>query len=67
MKRISFLLLGAYAFIGFGCETQENEMAQEVQQKFQRGISGQGQVGPVDRSTDPFVRPRDSGTTTEYQ
>jgi hypothetical protein len=65
MKRISFLLLGGFALSAFACEQQDGPTAEEVQAKFERGITGGGQINPIDRSNDPYVKPRDPGTVAE--
>jgi len=47
----SAILLGACA------DPIEKPPAQEAAEKFQRGIRGEGTVGPMDRSDDPYVKP----------
>ena len=44
------LLLGACAGDG--------PTADDVREHFQRGLSGEGQLGPIDRRDDPYVNPR---------
>ncbi len=65
MKRLPLIFIGICAFGASACEQQDGPSADEVQAKLQRGITGQGQVNPVDRSNDPYVKPRDSGTVAE--
>jgi hypothetical protein len=31
---------------------------EELQEQVRRGVSGEGQLGPIDRSNDPYVKPR---------
>jgi cytochrome c556 len=52
-------LLAALAagLLAGGCAT-DSPPAEEVREHFQRGFSGEGQLGPIDRETDPFVEPR---------
>jgi hypothetical protein len=51
----AFLLAGA-AFLFGGCaDPLEQATLQEVPQKFQRGITGNGTLGPRDRSDDPNI------------
>jgi hypothetical protein len=47
----SAILLGACA------DPIEKPPAQEAGEKFQRGIRGEGTLGPVDRTDDPYVKP----------
>jgi hypothetical protein len=40
-----------------GCaDPLEKPSVQEVPEKFQRGITGNGTLGPVDRSDDPTIK-----------
>ncbi|CAN5732624.1 hypothetical protein BH20VER1_BH20VER1_12600 [soil metagenome] len=51
--------LAAAALLGFvGCAT-EGPTPEEVGEQFRRGAAGEGQLGPIDRSNDPYVRPRE--------
>ncbi len=46
-----------------GCaDPLEKPIGQEAQEHFQRGISGQGELGNIDRSDDPYVKPREGGS-----
>lgn len=58
MKRAlaSFASAGAL-FLGSCADTLEQPTTQEVQERFERGISGEGTIGPLDRSDDRYVRP----------
>jgi hypothetical protein len=47
----SAILLGACA------DPIEKPPAEEAGEKFQRGIKGEGTIGPVDRADDPYVKP----------
>ena len=40
-----------------GC-AEETPTAEDVREHFQRGLTGQGQLGPIDRQDDPYVNPR---------
>ena len=47
----------ASAILLGGCaDPLEKPVVQEAQEKFQRGITGNGTLGPVDRSDDPTIR-----------
>jgi len=51
------LLLASAAFLLGGCaDPLEKPIVQEAQEKFQRGITGNGTLGPVDRSDDPNIK-----------
>jgi hypothetical protein len=40
-----------------GCaDPLERPVVQEVPEKFQRGITGQGTLGPVDRADDQYIK-----------
>jgi hypothetical protein len=52
----AFLIVSA-AFLFGGCaDPLEKGTVQEVPEKFQRGITGNGTLGPMDRSDDPSIR-----------
>ena len=47
----------ASAILLGGCaDPLEKPVVQEAQEKFQRGVTGNGTLGPVDRSDDPNIR-----------
>jgi hypothetical protein len=51
------LLLASAAFLFGGCaDPLEQATVQEVPAKFQRGITGNGTLGPIDRSDDPAIK-----------
>ncbi len=52
----SAILLGSCA------DPLEKPPAQEASEKFQRGIRGEGTLGPMDRTDDPYVKPSISDT-----
>jgi hypothetical protein len=53
---IAFLVWSA-AVMFTGCaDPLEQPMVQEVPEKFQRGITGNGRLGPIDRTDDPYIR-----------
>jgi hypothetical protein len=46
-----------FALLLGGCaDPLEKGTLQEVPQKFQRGITGNGTLGPMDRSDDPYIQ-----------
>ena len=51
MKRLSILLAVGYALLVGGCaDPIEKRSTQEVEGQLQRGVTGQGQLGPIDRA-----------------
>jgi hypothetical protein len=50
MKRMSILLVVACTLIAGGCADRlEERSAQEVQGQLERGVTGQGTLGPIER------------------
>jgi hypothetical protein len=63
LKAAFALLLVASAIVFGGCtDPLEKPPAQEAGEKFQRGIRGEGTLGPLDRSDDPYVKPSAADT-----
>ncbi|MEP6698334.1 MAG: hypothetical protein ABJB09_01255 [Verrucomicrobiota bacterium] len=58
---LTVFALASAMYLG-GCADPLEQPGQEAAQHFQRGISGQGTLGPVDRSNDPYVRGGPSDT-----
>ncbi|MGI8482434.1 MAG: hypothetical protein ACR2MF_10295 [Chthoniobacterales bacterium] len=54
--------LGSAVLVGGCADPLEKPIGQEAQEHFQRGISGQGELGNIDRSDDPYVKPREGGS-----
>jgi len=52
---IAFFLAGLI-LLGGCADPIERPMANEAQEKFQRGITGNGTLGPIDRSDDPYIK-----------
>jgi hypothetical protein len=53
MKRGSILLALAGALFSVGCaDPLEKGSSTEVQNKLERGVTGQGNLGPIDRPAD---------------
>jgi hypothetical protein len=52
MKRTSLLLILAWLSAGGCADPVEQRSAQEVQGQFERGVTGQGTLGPIDRPPD---------------
>jgi hypothetical protein len=52
----AFLVLGAALFFCGCADPLEKGTVQEVPEKFQRGFTGNGTLGPMDRSDDPSIR-----------
>ncbi len=59
LKALSAAFCIASAILAAGCaDPLEKPMAQEAGEKFQRGITGHGTLGPMDRSNDPSKPPQ---------
>jgi hypothetical protein len=57
LKALSILFLIGSAILIAGCaDPLEKPVMQEVPQKFQRGVTGNGTLGPMDRSNDPTMK-----------
>ncbi|MBO0695747.1 MAG: hypothetical protein J2P56_06560 [Verrucomicrobia bacterium] len=50
MKRMTILLSVACLALGGCADPLEQRTTQEVQSQFERGVSGQGSLGPLERS-----------------
>jgi hypothetical protein len=56
LKAFSIAFLIANAILLAGCaDPLEKPMMQEAGEKFQRGITGNGTLGPMDRTDDPSM------------
>ena len=53
---VAFLLASAVFLYGGCADPLEQDTVREVPEKFQRGITGNGTLGPRDRSDDPNIR-----------
>jgi hypothetical protein len=55
MRPLSILMAVAFASFAIGCaDPLEQRTGEEMQSQFQRGITGQGQLGPEQRdASDP--------------
>jgi hypothetical protein len=50
MKRLSILFAIAWSVVAGGCaDPLEQRSGQEVQGQLERGVTGQGTIGPIDR------------------
>jgi hypothetical protein len=57
LKAFSIAFCIASAVLIAGCaDPFEKPIGQEAQEKFQRGITGNGTLGPVDRSEDQYIK-----------
>ena len=57
LKAFSIAFCIASALLFAGCaDPLEKPVIQEVPEKFQRGITGNGTLGPVDREDDPYIK-----------
>jgi hypothetical protein len=58
LKALSAAVCIASAILAAGCaDPLEKPMVQEAGEKFQRGITGHGTIGPIDRSDDRTIKP----------
>jgi hypothetical protein len=53
---VVLLLVGAALLCGGCADPLEQATVEEVPAKLQRGITGNGTLGPIDRSNDPNIR-----------
>jgi hypothetical protein len=57
LKAFSIAFCIATAVLLAGCaDPLEKPVMQEVPQKFQRGITGNGTLGPMDRTDDQYIK-----------
>lgn len=57
LKAFSIAFLIANAILLAGCaDPLEKPVMREVPEKFQRGITGNGTLGPMDRTDDPNIK-----------
>ena len=67
MKPISILFATVWALIwGVCADPLEQTTVQDVQEHFQRGVSGQGHLVPNDSENNQLGRPSASETPPEY-
>ena len=53
MKSLSLLLVIAGTLLAGGCaDPLEQRSTQEVQSQLERGVTGQGRIGPINRTED---------------
>ncbi len=53
MERLSILLAVAWMLFGGSCaDPLEQRSTGEVQAQLERGVTGQGQIGPINRTQD---------------
>lgn len=58
LKALSAAFCIASAILAAGCaDPLEKPLAQEAGEKFKRGITGGGTLGPIDRSNNPDAKP----------
>jgi len=57
LKAFSIAFCIASAILIGGCaDPLEKPLGDEAQEKFKRGITGQGTLGPMDRTDDPYIK-----------
>jgi len=57
LKALSAAIWIASAILMVGCaDPLEKPITQEASEKFQRGITGHGSLGPLDPSSDPNLK-----------
>jgi hypothetical protein len=58
LKALSAAVCIASAILAVGCaDPLEKPITQEAGEKFKRGITGGGTLGPIDRSNNPEAKP----------
>jgi hypothetical protein len=58
LKALSAAVCIASAILAAGCaDPLEKPITQEASEKFQRGITGHGTLGPIEHSNDPNAEP----------
>jgi hypothetical protein len=61
LKALSAAICIASAMLVVGCaDPLEKPITQEASEKFQRGITGHGTLGPIDRSNDQNLKPSEA-------
>ena len=55
MKRMSILLMIAWLIAGGCADPLEQRTTQEVQGQFERGVTGQGTIGPLERPPEDLA------------
>jgi hypothetical protein len=53
---VAFLLLTGAFLLGSCADPLEKGTVREVPERLERGITGNGTLGPMDRSNDPSIR-----------
>jgi hypothetical protein len=57
LKAFSIAFCIASAILVGGCaDPLEKPIGDEAAEKFKRGIRGEGQLGPIDRSDDQYIK-----------
>jgi len=71
MNRVlAFIASAGALFLSSCADSLDQQTTQELGERFQKGITGEGTIVPRDRSDDPFVRsnePGGPGAPTEPQ
>jgi len=57
VRHLLTLAISAATLLLGGC-AEDASTVEDVREHFQRGLSGEGQIGPIDRRDDPYVNPR---------
>jgi len=57
MKRLAVLFFAAAAFFTSCADPNEAVSGEEVQARLQRGVTGQGQLGPINRGEEETTVP----------
>jgi hypothetical protein len=52
----TFLAFAAALLVAGCADPTEQITGQELGDKFKRGVTGQGTIGPIDRTDDPYVQ-----------
>lgn len=57
---LTVLLCAAALIIGGCADELEQQTVNDVPEHLQRGITGEGRLGPRDRSDDPYIKTRNA-------
>jgi len=68
--RVKLLFACFAASAGFllgSCAEDDTPPAEDVREHLERGATGQGELGPINRQDDPYVNPREGSPDAVHQ
>lgn len=66
VKPLLAVLLVASSLFAAAC-ADDTPPAEQVREHLERGASGQGSLGPIDRGDDPNVNPREGASDASHR